>query len=190
MKYTFQDVDERIIKTRFALTGAIVNLIKRENKIKVLDICREAHITPMTYYHHFNNKTDLLEYTVRKQLENILPIPKKLKPISLKHLVFYLINAFSKFICQNRNLIYLSLQRSKFQGYINSYLYLVFIHCKDLIKQEVRLLCKQDLTYVELWNDVICGSLFNVFTHMVVNKQFINENIVWKSYKHLVLNLN
>ena len=102
MKYSFEDLDERIIKTRIALIGAIFNLIKEEKKIKVLDICHEADITPMTYYHHFSNKQQLLQFAIEDQLVGILPIPVKLKPINLKHLIYYLVCSFNEFIQKNR----------------------------------------------------------------------------------------
>lgn len=189
MKYTFQDVDERIVKTRFALSDAVLNLIKKENKIKVLDICHEANITPMTYYHHFGNKQELLEFSIKEQLCGILPIPKKLKPTSLKHLINYLIFSFNRFITDNRDLFYCAIQQAYENKYLGSYFDLISKIIKRLIKQEVALLIKTNNLYIEFYANIISGSMEQLFKHIVLDKITISSDMLWGSFKNIFLSL-
>ncbi|MCQ2957074.1 MAG: TetR/AcrR family transcriptional regulator [Mycoplasmoidaceae bacterium] len=142
MKYSYENLDERIVKTKLSLSGAILNLIGKNKTIKVLDICHKANITPMTYYHHFGNKQELLEFSIKEQLYGILPIPQKLKPTSLKHLIYYLIFSLNKFITNNRDLLYCAIRQAYENKYIGSYFDLVSKIIRRFIKQEVVLLIK------------------------------------------------
>lgn len=186
MKYTFEDLDERIIKTRNALTGAVLNLIKEEKKIKVIDICQHAGITPMTYYHHFHNKQQLLEYAIENQLIGILPIPTKLKPINLKHLIYYLINAFNKFVQDNREMIDSLVNQKNNYWYCNLYAKYILKTIRELVKQEIKNLHSENLFCIDLWSNIICGSLWNLFKQMIINRQVFSSNMIWLSIKSLL----
>lgn len=188
MKYTFQDVDERIIKTRFALTDAILNLIKKEDKIKVLNICHEANITPMTYYHHFNNKQQLFEFAIRMQLSGVLPIPRKLKPISLKHLIYYLTFSFGKFISNNQELFSSAIKQANEGKYFGSYIDLIDKIISKLIKEEIKSLIRNNNFVVEMFTNIICGSLKQVFMQIVRHEEPVNSKEIWESIKSLFIN--
>lgn len=187
MKYSFEDVDERIIKTRLALVDAILNLIRKHAKTKVLDICHEAHITPMTYYHHFGNKKQLLEYTIKKQLQGILPIPRKLKPLNVKHLVFYLLNGFNNFVRQHHEIILSTIKQSEIEGYYDSYLDLSIRTIKALVWHELNILKIGNQPRTEIFNNLICGALIHVFLDMTINNWFINIKDLWDSIKNFIL---
>ncbi len=185
MKYSYTDLDERIIKTKLALTGAILYLIKNEKKIKVLDICQKADITPMTYYHHFGNKNELLKYTIINQLSGILPIPRKLKPINLKHLVFYLVAAFNKFVVNNHELIYAAIKQAKENVYYGSYIDLITKTINFFIRDEVKQLLKQDDLQINFCSMVISGSLKEIFKQIVISGRNVNSNVIWSLIKSL-----
>lgn len=185
----FYDLDERIIKTRIALSGALFEMIKENKNIKVLDVCRKANITPMTYYHHFHNRTQLIDYAIRMQLQNILPIPKKWKPINVKHLVFYLIKHLSYFMLSNQRLIYSSLVESNQSKYNKSYIYYLEKIVNELVKEELKLLIHNNNTLVELWNNIICGCLFKTFLSMVINNSFIKDIDIYQLIKDLLRKL-
>ncbi len=190
MKYTYEDLDERIIKTRLALTGAILNLIKNEKKTKVLNICHEADITPMTYYHHFGNKQQLLVYAIRKQLEGTLPIPRKLKPINVKHLMYYLLVSLNNFVQKNKVLLYSAIKQSKEGGKNNSYIDLMFNLIQQLVKDEVKLLVDKNQYYIDFISTVICGGLKNMFLQMVQQQRFLDNQQLWTSFKSIFTKLN
>lgn len=185
MKYHYSDLDERIIKTKLALTGAILYLIKNEKKIKVLDICHKADITPMTYYHHFGNKNELLKYTVINQLSGILPIPRKLKPINLKHLIYYLVTAFNKFVTNNHELICAAIKQAKENIYYGSYIDLITKTINFFIKDEVRQVIKQDELQINFCSMVISGSLKEIFKQIVISGRNFNNDVIWSLIKRL-----
>ena len=56
-----------------ALVKALGNLLIDNSieNIKVIDICKEANIPRSTFYYHFNDKYELLEYTVKSLTSNI-----------------------------------------------------------------------------------------------------------------------
>lgn len=56
--------DLRTMKTNKALTEALPTLLGRQNflQITVNDLCSEALVSRATFYAHFNDKYDLLEY--------------------------------------------------------------------------------------------------------------------------------
>lgn len=186
MRYSFEDLDERIIKTKIALTGAVFHLIKEEKKIKVLDICHEADITPMTYYHHFGNKQQLLKYAIEDQLVGILPIPAKLKPINLKHLIYYLVCSFNEFIHKNRELICLIIKQNSKHWYYRLYVTHIFDTTRQLIKQEIQSLHLGNLFYIDFWTNIICGSLWNLFNQILINNQSFSNQKIWLSIKTLL----
>lgn len=183
MKYSYEDVDERIVKTKIALSDALLVLLKENRKIKVLDICQKANITPMTYYHHFDNKEQLIEYTINNQLQNILPIPTKLKPINLKHLIYYLINSLSEFVKTNRDVFYCSIKQIETDRFVNSYLFLVFKTIISLVEKEISLLLKNKFVNIQIINNIVCGSLLNSFFQMIVRNSFINSSMIWNTFK-------
>lgn len=190
MKYSFEDLDERIIKTRISLVGAIFNLIKEEKKIKVLDICQEADITPMTYYHHFGNKQQLLKFAIEDQLAGILPIPNKLKPINLKHLIYYLVCSFNRFIHDNKDLICSIINQNGKNWYYEFYVNYLFKVIKQLVKQEIQLLHLGNSPYIDFWINIICGSLWNIFDQILINNQTYTNEKIWLSIKTLLSYVN
>jgi len=63
--------DLRIIRTRSFIIEAMMNLMKTKkfDKIKVKDITSEANINRSTFYYHFDDKYDLLNKILDKELE-------------------------------------------------------------------------------------------------------------------------
>lgn len=64
MSGLFKKEDLRILKTNNALTAAMSKLLKGQNfnQLTVNDICEQALISRSTFYSHFKDKYDLLEY--------------------------------------------------------------------------------------------------------------------------------
>lgn len=187
MKYTFEDIDERIIKTRIALTGAILTILSNNRKDTVLNICQEANITPMTYYHHFSNKQELYAYAAKQQLNLILPIPRKLKPTTIKGLVIYLINKICYLADRNKDLITNDIKTIQRFGANHSYLF-VFIqvmnkHICDEIKIIQPGILQNQATFLcnTITSMIISAVLFQIkantsyFATYSLTKKFIEE---------------
>lgn len=94
--------DIRIIKTHQALISAMSKLLELRNfsQITVNDLCDEAQISRTTFYSHFNDKYDLLEYwfeSVKPKITN-----KEVEYADLEKSVNNIINSNLKII---RNLV-------------------------------------------------------------------------------------
>lgn len=187
MKYTYDDLDERIIKTKIALSGAIFEIMKMKTTVKVLDICKQADITPMTYYHHFGNKNQLLAFAIKNQFENKMPIPIKLKPQNLRQLIAYVIKIYSEFISDNSQLINVSCDKIMKQKYQDSYIEtLINLSC-EWIANEVCLLSQgyDVMTINILSNFITYGILLSLIKRFMANQSYKFLNI-WNSIKILL----
>ena len=56
--------DLRVVRTKKLLTDSLKNLLQEKSfdKITVNDICERAMVHRATFYNHFNDKTDLVNY--------------------------------------------------------------------------------------------------------------------------------
>jgi AcrR family transcriptional regulator len=66
-------LDRRVKYTLGALKEALIALLKKEHisKISVISICRTADVNRSTFYTHFHDQYDLLQYITREALDNI-----------------------------------------------------------------------------------------------------------------------
>lgn len=66
--------DRRIIKTRKAITAAFNQLLRERDfrDISVNEVAIAAEISRTTFYHHYTDKYDWLEQTIREQLKSYI----------------------------------------------------------------------------------------------------------------------
>lgn len=66
--------DLRIIKTKASLYRGIMNLMKRKSfeEINVSEICKESLINRSTFYDHFNDKYELIEYLMNDMRKDLI----------------------------------------------------------------------------------------------------------------------
>lgn len=186
MKYSYESIDERIIKTKLALSGAILDIMVSKPKVKVLDICQRADISAMTYYHHFHNKYQLLEFSVRNQLENILPIPLKLKPDNMRQLIAYLIKSFSGFIKDNKELIVASVNKMMTIGYKNSYIQILIDVVRYWIFHEIsKIIGDKNRDVINIWTDVITYGLLLSLIRRSISLKSNEFYLIWNSLRGL-----
>lgn len=183
MKYTYEDIDERIVKTKLALTEALIDLIKENGKVNVLTICQKAKVTAMTYYHHFANKQQLVEYTINQQLKGFLPIPKKLKPINIKHFVYYLINGCVTLVNRDNQLISSIIANYSNDEFKHSFFFLAINILNKLIQSELYLLNLSNPIYLEMWGNIIFGSLLSICIRMIQTQYIWSAKQMWGSIK-------
>lgn len=70
-----EKTDLRIIRTRKAIVDSFIELLEKKefNNIKISDITSGAMINRATFYHHFLDKYDLLEKSIKENLmKNVL----------------------------------------------------------------------------------------------------------------------
>lgn len=61
-------LDLRVQKTRSALTSALYDLMSKKSldEITVTELCQQAMVRKATFYKHFGDKTELLEYMIQE----------------------------------------------------------------------------------------------------------------------------
>lgn len=105
---TEKNTDLRIIKTRTALSNALMELLNKKSfdEIKVVDICEMAQVHRTTFYKHFEDKYHLLNYVtnviINELLESFAPIqgyasPEEFYTLMLKAIVTYVHSNRRKF---------------------------------------------------------------------------------------------
>jgi AcrR family transcriptional regulator len=72
MANNFKREDLRVIKTRNALCGAMIVLLRRRrfDRITVYDLCNEALVSRTAFYMHFKDKYDLLNCCLSRTLND------------------------------------------------------------------------------------------------------------------------
>lgn len=184
-------LDLRIQKTKQQLVDALIDILKNQtakSTIKVLHICNKAKISPITFYNHFGNKKELLEFTINEQLENTFPIPLKLQPKNLWHLVIYLINFFEKFCKQNKDIILNSSNNSKVR-YVYLDLFLKILE-RDVFYELKRINVSEAKIVLNMWTEIIVGGLANLFIKRTVKNLTIFNNIVIENTKKMLCSFN
>ena len=75
-------MDARIIRTRRDLSNALIQLLETTDydEIKVIDICKKAMISKVTFYNNFKNKSELLNHILLEFEEKIKNDIEKVAP--------------------------------------------------------------------------------------------------------------
>ena len=75
-------MDARIIRTRRDLSNALIQLLETTDydEIKVIDICKKAMISKVTFYNNFKNKSELLNHILSEFEEKIKNDIEKVAP--------------------------------------------------------------------------------------------------------------
>ncbi len=99
-----QNLDKRILRTRKALRQAFKTLMEQKpfEQITVLDIADEAMINRATFYAHFADKYDLLDYMLRymfnEHLKSMMPSTDRLPHDNLRCLTLATLTFLQQFI--------------------------------------------------------------------------------------------
>lgn len=75
-------MDARIIRTRRDLSNALIQLLETTDydEIKVINICKKAMISKVTFYNNFKNKSELLNHILLEFEEKIKNDIEKVAP--------------------------------------------------------------------------------------------------------------
>lgn len=103
MEYEKEDL--RVIRTRKLLCMALMDLMQTQSfeKLTVNDICEKAMVHRATFYNHFNDKNDLLNYTLDELQEELFEksIEKEIYS-SQKEMFMTIVEYVIDFITENR----------------------------------------------------------------------------------------
>lgn len=110
--------DLRVIRTRRLLCNALFTLLETEpfEKISVMDICKEAMVHRATFYNHFSDKEELLEYAIDEIKENLFAATVgKESYTSSKAMYMSLISSVTEFVEQNKPKILLIINKNSYE---------------------------------------------------------------------------
>ncbi|HBP43531.1 MAG TPA: hypothetical protein DD621_02470 [Clostridiales bacterium] len=97
--------DLRVVRTRLLLSKALYELLETTpfEKISVMDICNKAMVHRATFYNHFYDKEDLLEFSIDQVKESLFKATiEKEKYNSPKEMYMSLISAVIDFVDANK----------------------------------------------------------------------------------------
>ncbi len=181
-------LDLRIVKTRQVLITTLFDILKKQinNKpIKVLDICKKANISAITFYKHFDNKNNLLEYSIKEQLNNHFPIPIKLKPHNLKQLIYYLINFFEKF-CQENNELIINCSKIKSDIQMSYFNILLKIIEYNVFQELKNIYSNKNFIELNMWTETVVAGLFYLFIKRTTAHKIMRSETVFNSYNQMI----
>ncbi len=110
--------DLRIVRTRVLLSKALFELLETTpfEKISVMDICEKAMVHRATFYNHFTDKEDLLEYSIDEIKESLFNATvKKETYTTSKEMYMSLISKVIDFVDENRKQFLLILNINSFE---------------------------------------------------------------------------
>lgn len=98
--------DLRVVRTRALLSKALFELLEKTpfEKISVKDICDKALVHRATFYNHFEDKEDLLEYTIDEIKEEMFnSVVEKEQYETPKEMYMTLMSKVLDFVEQHKN---------------------------------------------------------------------------------------
>lgn len=99
--------DLRILKTKASLYRGLMNLMKKKpfEEINVSEICKESLINRSTFYDHFNDKYELIEYLMNDMRNELIEkINKSNKTNTIKEYYIELMRVLLEHIKANINI--------------------------------------------------------------------------------------
>ena len=177
-------MDARIIKTQEAIAKAFFNNLANWTKVKVTNLCIAANRSRITFYHHYDNAKQAIVDAITKQLVLTLPIPRKLKPNSLKSLIHYLIVKHVNYVNEHRQLFSSKYRDDKVKHLFLSTLYDIV---QQLVIDEIKPLINNKTDYIiRLTVNSILGYIWAAIRFCIREKRILDADIIWNNYKNLI----
>ena len=129
--------DLRIRRTHKLLCDAMLNLLEEYSydSISVVDICDKAMVHRATFYKHFADKNEFMEYVTRVKLREFYDLNAKVHvSTDLNNAYYEIINNVLTFVEMNRNMLRLSIQSSSNSSFIDSLHKIIYEEFVELIE--------------------------------------------------------
>lgn len=174
-------MDLRIKKTHKLLIDALFKLLKEKpfENIKLTEICEEAMVHKTTFYHHFEDKYDLLKFAIMELQKNMLEQINETENIFSYYL--NLARIYMKHIKENKN-FYRSILLDEQNSICLDIFRNMFTHdIENKLKKEP---LKVPINY---FSHFCVSGVFEVITVWFKNGMIENEETIIK-YLELLLN--
>lgn len=129
--------DLRIRRTYKLLCNAMLELLESYSydNISVVDICDKAMVHRATFYKHFADKNEFMEYVTRVKIREFYDSNAKAHVTTdLNNAYYQIINDVLTFVEENRNMLKLSLDSSSNSAFINALHKIIFEEFVELIE--------------------------------------------------------
>ena len=128
--------DLRIRRTYKLLCDAMLELLDSNSydNISVVDICEKAMVHRATFYKHFADKNEFMEYVTRVKLREFYDINAKAHiTTDLNNAYYEIINNVLTFVDMNRNMLKMSIQSSSNSSFLDSLHKIIYEEFVELI---------------------------------------------------------
>ncbi len=129
--------DLRIRRTHKLLCDAMLDLLDETSydNISVVDICEKAMVHRATFYKHFADKNEFMEYVTRVKLREFYDISAKEHiTTDLNNAYYEIINNVLTFVEMNRNMLKMSIQSSSNSSFLDSLHKIIYEEFVELIE--------------------------------------------------------
>ena len=128
--------DLRIRRTHKLLCDAMLELLEQTSydNISVVDICDKAMVHRATFYKHFADKNEFMEYVTRVKLREFYDMNAKVHiSTDLNNAYYEIINNVLTFVEMNRSMLKLSINSSSNSSFIDSLHKIIYEEFVELI---------------------------------------------------------
>lgn len=177
--------DIRTLKTYKALETALFSELKEKSfeEIKIVDLCKKANIHRTTFYSHFNDKYELLEYSIKnlqKDFESNITNTKIY--INIKEYYLNLISIFLDHLCNNKDIYISILKHNNNSIMINS----IYTIIKNNIKDKINTFYKENNSKIDIILEFYIGGFTNIITWWIRSNMSISKEQLLKEIKNLL----
>lgn len=164
-----KDNDIRIIKTKNKLSSTLINLMETISfkDIKITDICKSSRISRPTFYTYFNDKYELLFYTINTLTKDI---PKISYDKTIKQKRYYLY--ISELLINNINshLREYQIINQNIPSLLKSFLY-------EIINNNIHKANSNNLYNFFFLGAIINTTIYYLDNHLTITKEEILSSI-------------
>lgn len=163
-------MDIRVIRTYDQLTSSLVSLLESKSfeELSVSEICEHAKVHRATFYKHFNDKYEFLNFCFDNELSKIkFEVPhSELSAESIKENFMYFIKATFEFICSKKAIFSVILSKNYSVSLGASFTAAVHNYCLEKINL---ILPGTPVARAELFSAFYSNAFIGVVTHYAKN---------------------
>lgn len=177
--------DKRTINTYKTLKNALFSELEDKSfeEIKIVDLCERANIHRTTFYSHFNDKYELLEYAIKDLQQDFESNIKNVKiHLDIKGYYYNLISIFLDHLYSNKEIYISILKKNNDSIMINS----IYSIIKKDIKNKINTFYHENNSKIDIMLEFYIGGISNIITWWIRNNMHISKENLLKEIKSLL----
>lgn len=177
--------DKRTMNTYKTLKNALFSELKDKSfeDIKIVDLCKRAEIHRTTFYSHFNDKYELLEYAIKDLQQDLESNIQNVKiHLDIKGYYYNLISIFLDHLGSNKD-IYISILKNNSDSIMINSIYSII---KKDIKNKIDKFYHENNSKTDILLEFYMGGISNIITWWIQNSMHISKENLLKEIKSLL----